>query len=217
MKTQMKFQKILALVTLILAALSFVLGVLFCSGIIGESRIYTSGKFTITDKDDPTIVYKNLIGADALFEYTQNINNVIVILAIVFILVVLTLFITSTNKRRNYYISNYVSIGLVVLYMFAFAICIYVICSKCVTYAKQIDMEAWKGYVDAFDTDRYGNKFKLYNQNYSESYITMILGFVLASLVLVDVAAWVLNLVWKIKLMKGEKELLNGGFVQEVA
>ncbi|MDE6690782.1 MAG: hypothetical protein K2K04_02315, partial [Clostridia bacterium] len=221
MKTQMKFQKILALVTLILAALSFVLGILFCSGIIGESRIYTSGKFTYTvkdpDNDGKEIVIKNAINADALFEYTQIINNVIVIMAIVFILVVLTLFITSTNKRRNYYVTNYVAIGLVVLYSFVFAICMIVFCSKCVVLAQQIDMKMWKGLVDAVEYDDYNKPFKLYSQNYSESYITMILGYILSALVLVDIAAWVLNLIWKIKLMKGEKELLDGGFVQEVA
>ena len=163
MKTQMKFQKILALVTLILAALSFVLGILFCSGIIGESRIYTSGKFTYTVTDPVTgkeTEIKNAINADALFEYTQHINNVIVIMAIVFILVVLTLFITSTNKRRNYYVTNYVAIGLVVLYSFVFAICMIVFCSKCVVLAQQIDMKAWKGFVDDVDYDGYNKPFK---------------------------------------------------------
>jgi hypothetical protein len=57
------------------------------------------------------------------------------------------------------------------------------------------------------------------NANYpvSKSALNFVLGYILQVIVLVDVAALVLNLVWKIKLMKGEKELLANGFVKEVA
>ena len=93
----------------------------------------------------------------------------------------------------------------------------FVICGKCAQLAGQIDMAKWQEFVNASKTDRYGNVSYYYAQSYSESYATIALGFVFAVLILADVAAWILNTVWKIKLMKGEKELLAGNFVREVA
>jgi hypothetical protein len=42
-------------------------------------------------------------------------------------------------------------------------------------------------------------------------------GYVLFVIVLLDAVALVLNLVWKLKLMKGEKDLLEASFAKEVA
>ena len=212
MKTQMRFQKILTLVSLVTAALSFVLAVFYCSGIIYQSQAYTSVK-----NADSTTLGNNVINADALYEYTQSANNTLVILAIVFILVITTLYITSTNKRRNYYITNYISIALVVIYSTVFAIILFSICSQAAVLAGQIDMAKWQELVAEFTTDRYGNKTFVNPQNYSESYITVILGFILGVVIIVEVAAWVLNTVWKIKMMKGEKALLAGNISKEVA
>ena len=211
MKTQMKFQKILTLVTLILAALSFVLGVFFCSGIIEKCRYYTSASLPVDPVTNQPL--KDAIGADALFDYSQKMNDVFVIMAIVLILVVVTLYITATNKRRNYYVTNYVSIGLVVVYSVVFAIVLLVICGTCVSLAGKIDMAQWKAYIDYVDSEG-AHK---YTDSYSESYATIVLGFILAVIILLDAVAWCLNLLWKIKLMKGEKELLAGGFAKEVA
>ncbi len=193
----MKFQKILSLVSLIVAALCIVLGLCFCSGVMSEIINYNSDKFSI--------------GCANLYEYSQKVNNTVLIMAIVLLLVVVTLFITSCNKRRNYYITNYISIALVVAYSVAFAIALIVICAKCSGYANEIDYVKWKEFYDAFTKDRYGNVSYTNPRNYSESRITIILGIVLAVVLIAEVAAWVLNLIWKIKLMQGEKALLANG------
>lgn len=206
----MRFQKILTLVSLIIGALSFVFAVLFCSGIIYESMAYTTEYSGDSLGDDP-------IGADALFNFTQGANNALVILAIVLILTVVFLYITSTNKRRNYYITNYIAIGIAAVYAIVFAIVLIAICGQAAGYASQIDMAKWLEYVQEVDTDRYGQTFFVNPQRYSESYATIALGFVLAVVVLAEAAAWVLNLLWKIKLMKGEKALLAGNYSKEVA
>lgn len=202
MKTQMKFQKILSLVTLILAALSIALSLCYCSGVMSEIINYTSAKMT-TESD--------AIGADALFEYSQSANNTLLILAIVFILVVAFIYITSTNKRRNYYITNYIAIGLLAAYALVFAIVMLVICGKSNGYVNQIDFAKWKEMYEAHTTDRYGNVSYINPRNYSESRATIVLGIILAIVIIADVVAWGLNLIWKIKLMQGEKALLAKG------
>lgn len=44
-----------------------------------------------------------------------------------------------------------------------------------------------------------------------------IIGYVLFVVVLANLAVYVLNLVWKIKLMQGERKLLAAGLAKEVA
>ena len=44
-----------------------------------------------------------------------------------------------------------------------------------------------------------------------------VIGYVTSGIVLATGIVWVLNLVWKVKLMKGEKALLEAGLVREVA
>ncbi|MGN0805946.1 MAG: hypothetical protein ACI4MC_02820, partial [Candidatus Coproplasma sp.] len=69
MKTQMKFQKILSTVSLVVAALSIVLGLCFCSGVMSEIISYLSESYGI--------------GADNLYNYSQSANNTLIILSIV--------------------------------------------------------------------------------------------------------------------------------------
>ncbi|MGN1103511.1 MAG: hypothetical protein ACI4QI_01415 [Candidatus Coproplasma sp.] len=197
MKTQMKFQKILSLISLIAAALAIVLGLCFCSGVMSEIIPYLSDKYSIN--------------AGNLYEYSQSANNTLVILSIVLLLVVTTIYITASNTRRNYYITNYVSLGIVIAYTVVFAIILLVICVTAMGYANEIDFVKWKEFYEAHTTDRYGNVSYTNPRNYSESRLTLILGVVLAIVLLVEAAAWVLNLIWKIKLMQGEKALLANG------
>lgn len=197
MKTQMKFQKILSLVSLVVAALAIVLALCFCSGVMSEIINYLPEKYSI--------------GADKLYEYSQSANNTLVILSIVLLLAVVTIYISASNKRRNYYITNYVSLGIVIAYTLVFAIILFSICTTAMGYANEIDYVKWKEFYEAHTTDRYGNISYTNPRNYSESRLTLVLGIVLAIVLLVEVAAWVLNLIWKIKLMQGEKALLANG------
>ncbi|MDE7086947.1 MAG: hypothetical protein K2O67_02020 [Clostridia bacterium] len=188
-----------------MAALSFVLGVLFTSGILEKVRFYATEALSVDPITNQPI--HDIIGADALYNYSQHMNNVFVIMAIILILAVVTLYITATNKRRNYYVTNYVSIGIVVAFSVAFAIFLMAMCGTCISLANQIDMAQWKTLSETSG----------YPSGYSENYATIILGFILAVIILLEAAAWVLNLLWKIKLMKGEKALLAGDFAKEVA
>lgn len=217
----MKCQKILALVTLITAALTAVLALFFCSGVISASMYYTSEysnviKMSVTD--ELGTVNDNLINADPLFEFTQSANNVLLIMAIVFILLVAFIYITNCNKRRNYYVTNYVAIGILVVYMVAFVITAFVIIGKTLALANDINFDLWRQFYDIKTVNKQtGAETHANPDYYSESRATCILGIILFVVVLAEAAAWVLNAIWKTRLMQGEKALLQATLSEEVA
>lgn len=201
MKTQMKFQKILTLITLIVAALAIVLALSFCSGIFTAAKNYV-------DEDN--------WGANEIYYYGNKINGMLLILAIVLLLTVVLLYVMGCNKRRKYYVTNYIAIGVFVLYALVFGIILLVICSNCLNLYNQIDFEGWREYEGTMQEFN-GELRPAYNQYYNDNIATAYLGIVMFVVLLVNVTAWVLNLVWKIKLMKGEKALLEQGAVEDKA
>ncbi|MDE5721156.1 MAG: hypothetical protein K2I30_00230 [Clostridia bacterium] len=186
MKTQMRFQKILMLVTLIVAALSFVYALSFCSGTVYQySTLYlqSSGK-------------ERVPGAADLFLVSQYDNGILINLSIVFIVVTVLHYIAASQKRRKYYVTNYVATGIVVVYQLVFAILLIVYVSEVFSLFNAIDRVAAEA---AYLRD-----------DFKYSTINFIMGYVLVGVVVLNMVALVLNLVWKIKLMQGEKKLLQG-------
>ena len=118
-KAQMTFQKILCILTLIVGAITFVyaLGVMTD---VYETFISVPGTLKSLDviNTDPS---SDKYGSIIVYQM-QDFNNTLVGLSLGYILIALTLFITCTNTRRKYYISNYVSIGATAVYGFVFAI-----------------------------------------------------------------------------------------------
>ena len=191
------------LVTIIIAALCFVYSLAFLTGGLGNVHYYIpleAGKFV--DKINAT----NFVSA------SQEYVSTSVVLSIVLIILSALLFFTGCNKRRNYYITNYVIIGAVALFAVAVAIYSFIGISNVMNlFYNDI---AWES-----GTNNGLNFADQFNKNYpvGKNPANFILGYILYALVFVDVAALVLNLIWKIKLMKCEKALLEQGFVKEVA
>lgn len=199
MKTQMKYQKILALASLIFAALTIVYSFFFTGGMLYEIQAYAVPQF-------------NVGGADELNAFVQKGNNILVIMSIVLILCVVFVYLTNTNKRRNYYVTNYIAIGLLLAVTLACFITFIVIISKTFALCGAVDVDAW---YELYIAERRGGRVN--PQHYSTNKSTLILGIFVAVLMLVMVAAWVLNTLWKVKLMRGEKALLQGNEVKEAA
>ena len=191
MKTQMRFQKYLILAVLIVAALSFVYALSFCGG-----TIYQYG--TLFDKLN---VKEKVEGAQALFETSQKYNDILIWLSVVFILVVVLNFVMATNKRRNYYVTNYVSIGLTVAYALAFAAAL-----------TWMILDTYSLFT-AIDRDL-AEAMYLGTEGFKYSTINFILGYVVVGITVISAALMIFNLVWKIKLMQGEKKLLAAAPVQ---
>ena len=183
----MRFQKYLILAILIFAALSFVYALSFCGGTIAQyATLYDHvNKEEIVD------------GAKALFEASQKYNDILIWLAIAFILVVVLNYVMATNKRRNYYVTNYVSTGITVAYAIAFAVALAIILMN--TYSLFI----------AIDTEVAAEELAYTSMELKYSTSTFILGYVVAGVSIVCAGLMIFNLVWKIKLMQGEKKLLE--------
>ena len=189
------------LVSLVIGALSVVYALIFCSGTftqIAQVRDYES------KPDHPTI------GANALFDASQSFSDLFLILGIVLVVAVVLLFIAACQKRRKYYVTNYVAIGIVVAYQLVYAILLLINLGNVQSAYNGVNLvncEYW--YIDSFLTQAFGD--------WSTNPWTISLGYALAALVLVDMLLLIGNLVWKIMLMKGEKKLLESGMVKEVA
>ncbi len=220
MKTQIKFQKRLALITLIVAALAFIFAICFFSGNLSDvmsyrlslyresysSRVEVNGQLQVV-----TAITANIIGdVNDWILSAQAIDKAMVTMTIIFFVVIAFIYITCTNSRRNYYITNYVMTGVVVVY--AVALALFGIISMIVLMNGFMNLQ--------FTSDSI--EFQVLNSsaNFPEvtySPLMFILGIVAFLLVLLVALAWIYNLIWKTKLMKGEQELLSKGYVKEVA
>lgn len=206
MKVQMRFQKILAIVSLVIAALTIVLAFGFFSGNLSDLLYYSAKKQGDVD----------IVGADSFVVTAQGFNNALYIFGIIYLLVIVTLFITASNRRRNYYITNYISVIACAAVGLAMAIFLITMAAVCMSAFKDIPWDRVVEYYSAVNPDS-GTQLHAGAPEVSQSYANFAIVIVMAVIVLADVAALVLNLLWKIKLMQGEKKLLEGSLVKEVA
>lgn len=194
MKVQMKFQRILCLVSLIIGALTFVSAIIFLSGNLNDIAYY--------GKDYPEL-------AGDFCTSAQSFVNVMFTLTIIYICAAVTLFITDTNKRRNYYVTNYVSSGLVIAT--ALVVALYGIIFTAVLMGSfyGMDWEELNFYIEISSG--------MGGPSVSKSSLMFVISFVTSFLALADAVAVALNLIWKVKLMKGEKALLEQNIAKEAA
>lgn len=198
MKSQMRFQKILTIVTIVIAALSIVYALIFCSGVIGQI-------------DRLVYLEVELDGAILLNYRSQSFSDLFLILGIVLVLTVALMFIMGNHSRRKYYVTNYVAVGVYVAFALVFVVLLLVKLIGVQSALNAIDMEVAKEvYTDPLDANSpFGE--------WTDSAWTIYLGFAYMGLLIVNVVAVVLNLVWKIKLVQGERALLEGKNLKEAA
>ena len=201
MKAQMKFQKWMCLVMIIVGALGLLYSFCYLSGSMAE--LGNSQNLYI---QPGTKVYKSAFSAakgknDALlFNEIQGFNTVMMYLGIVMVLLAVVLYITACNKRRNYYVSNYVATGLCAGGNIIISFVLIIMNASWRSKFLNVDFAAWK--------DLY-TRNPDYTVHYGESTLWFDLGFVVYGLIIVASVLLILNLVWKVLLMKGEKKLLS--------
>lgn len=182
-KPQMKFQKILFLVLLALAGVTFVYSLGIMTDLYGLYQTQALG---------------GVPGAEIFYDM-QTYNHNMVIIAIVLILVSTLPFITASNVRRKYYIGNTVA-----TYVQAAAFvgaAVYLIINS-LKYRAQ--------FLNTVDFDFYQMMAETMNFMYSKSTFFFDFGIVLALLLIAGAAAAVYNLTWKNKLVKQEDAILKG-------
>ena len=181
------------LVSLVVAALTFVYALFFLTGSAAYATQYTG---------------ENSINAENFVEQSQGFVSSMITICIIFIVLAAVMYITSCHSRRNYYITNYIAIG--AFAAFALFIVIYLFVKVSTTmdlFLNEINWDIVPEKVTALRGE--------YPMSKSDTY-TYAIGYVVAVIVLADAALLVLNVVWKYLLMKGEKQLLEGS-VKEVA
>ena len=220
MTTQMRFQKYLCLAMLIMGALALAYAFCYASGGLTqlgqlvEPTNHTSKFIAAKGKEDAT-----------LFIDIQGFNDALMYCGIIMILLAVLLYITACNKRRNYYISNYVATGVCAGGNIVISLILMIMNGIWMGRFKNVDFASWKAWnaagVEMWQEIYKDNPEQLTDailgeyQHYSESTAWFAIGFVVYTLVIIASVLLILNLVWKIKLMQGEKQLLNGSSAVE--
>lgn len=190
-KKQMRFQKIVCLLCLIMAAVTFV----YALGI--STDLYDSLYNTMTNKNDP---HKTKVEGSWVYYDMQDFNREYVVAAIGLILLGCLLYIMNTHTRRKYYITNYLSVGLYSAGTLGVTVWSLMNIIKYRTqYVTTVDFEALKEYAEmGFVT-------------YSDSTFWFDLGYVVCGLSVLAVVALIVNTLWKVKVMKEENMLIKSG------
>ncbi len=190
---QLKIQKIVCLLCIIAAAVSFV----YALGIMTD--LYDALYFTMWNPDDLTMTD---VPGSIIFYDMQDFNKDYVNYAIVMILLGCLLLITNTHIRRRYYVANYASIGIYSAAAVAFCAWSH---NQIEAFKHQfqttLDFEALKNYSEMWDTLYLGPEDTfLFDLHYA------VAGFMLLMVVLL-----LANMIWKILLMRSENKLIQAG------
>lgn len=224
MKTQMRVQKILMIVSLVLSALVLVFALIFLTG--GLGNVY---RFNEDGQD--------YINCDKFVSTSQSFVSTLVTLSIVMIVLAAFLFLMGCHSRRKYYITNYIVIGIFVVFALAVAIYLIAMVANVMNlYQNDIRWESGTGEIvtrfkDIYEIDPITGENKLVDTvavqvytNYADqaeflpAYVldpdqsyNFVLGIIMFVLIIVDVICIILSTVWKVLLVKGEKKLLAAG------
>lgn len=188
-KKQLRFQKYACLLSVIAAAVSF----LYSLGIITD--IYDSLYSTMMNPNDLT---QTMVPGSIIYYDMQDFNKTFLYLSIGLILLACLLFITNTSSRRRYYIGNYAAIGL------------YSVATIGVVIWSHIQISAYKvQYLTTVDFEALKNFAEMWGKKYIKSTFWLDLHYVVGALAIVSVVVLVGNMIWKVALMRGEKQLIE--------
>lgn len=199
----MKFQKWICLIMLIVGALATLYAFCYCTGSLAE----LGQAFKIVNGENVP-VFEAAEGKydTGLYTEIQGFNNLMMYCGIAMILLAVLLYITACQSRRNYYASNYVAIGLCAVADVIISVVLMVMNGIWKSKFLNVDFEAWKAYYQVY-IDIGADPSTIH---YSESTLWFDIGYVVYAIVIVAAIALILNLVWKVLLMRGEKKLLSG-------
>jgi hypothetical protein len=190
-KTQIKFQKIICLATI---AASFIV-FLYSLGIMTD--IYDCFYTTMMDPEDPTQTW---VTGSIIYYDMQPFNYTLTKISIALILISLTLFVTSTDKRRRYYIGNMISTALnVIAGILATVYSLPRIKAFKIQFLTTVNFEELKTFSE------------LFNSTYTESTFWFDSGYVVFAILLIADALLLVNLLWKFRMMRLEKQLIAKG------
>ena len=188
---QIKCQKLLCIVAVIACAITF----LYALGLMTD--LYDALYSTMRNPADLT---ETDVPGSILYYDMQDFNRSLLKFSIGLILLACLLFLTQTHARRKYYVGNYVSVGLYSVAAVAYTVWAHArIEGYKAAFLTQVDFEALKKHA------------KMWKTAYVDSTFWFDAHYVVYALLLVVTALLLVNLIWKIRLMKAEQRLIAAG------
>ena len=189
-KKQMLFQKLICYLALATGFVVF----LYSLGIMTD--LYDCLYSTMMDPSDLT--YTTVPGSIVYYNM-QGFNKAFLSSSIVMLLLACLLFVTQTNNRRKYYIGNYVATGL------------FVVATIVIVIWAHFQIQEFRAQWLAVDFEALKMHAQMFKQKYTESTFWFDIHYGVFALCLVEVGLLIYNCIWKINLMKAERELIAKG------
>ena len=188
-KKQMTLQRITSYILLAAAVLVFV----YSLGIMTD--LYDSLYLASSYKEG----HRNYVEGASIYLEMQPFNQEFTIAGIVLILTAVAHFVFRTHDRRKYYIANYITIG------------VNAVANVAVSIWALINVFAYKAQFLLVDFEKLDKIAKTYKISYTESTFWFDASVVVFGFVFLATALSIVNLVWKIILMRAEKKLIEEG------
>ena len=191
-RKQMKLQRIFCIFALIAAACVFIYSLGMLTDLYDSLYPMMRNPDNLEETDVPgSIIYYDM----------QPFNHQLVISAIALILLAALLFVTSTSSRRKYYVGNYV------------ATCLNVVAEIGVTIWAHLQISSFKSqFINTVDFD----SLEMWASIWETPVLTrnstfwFDIHYLVFALVLIAAVLLIVNVIWKRRLMQGEKALLAG-------
>ena len=190
-KKQIKCQKILCIAAIIACALTFLSALGFMTDLYDALYSTMRNPYDLTETDVPGSI---------LYYMMQDFNKALLKYSIALILLACLLFLTQTHVRRKYYIGNYVSVGL------------YSVATVAYTVWAHAYIEGYKAaFLTQVDFTALEKHAKMWKTAYIDSTFWFDAHYAVYAILLVVTVLLLLNLIWKIRLMKAEQRLIAAG------
>ena len=192
-KQQMKFQKAVCLLVLVASVIVF----LYALGIMTD--LYDALYTTIGAPDKPDNTRRNPVAGAFIYYDMQGFNKTFLHLGIALILIALLLFVTNTHVRRKYYVGN------------VFAVAVNAAACLGVTIWAGAQIRAFKAQFLQIDFEALKAFAEKRNTLYTESTFWFDVHYYVFALVILANVLLIANLIWKFRLMKEERHLIDAG------
>ena len=188
----MKLQRIICLFALIAASCVFIYSLGMLTDLYDSLYPMMRNPDNLEETDVPgSIIYYDM----------QPFNHQLLVNSIGLILLAAFLFVTSTSSRRKYYVGNYV------------AVCLNVLAEIGVTVWAHLQISAFKAqFINTVDFD----SLEMWASIWETPVLTrnstfwFDIHYLVFALVLIAAVLLIVNVIWKRRLMQGEKALLAG-------
>ena len=201
-KKQLKVQKIVCLIALVVAVILF----LYALGIMTDlyDALYSTLRIRVEEDPNSAVGYtitatERSVSGSIVYFNMQDFNKILVNCSLVYIILTALLFVTNTSTRRKYYISNYISIGLVTA------------ASLYIPIYTHPYIEIFKAQWLSLDFDALKTYSETYGTLYTESTLWFDLHYFVFALMILIAVAMVAMCAWKIVLMREERKLVEEG------